>query len=987
MIFVRPSHLFHLLSCFSNNAITGQDASFAYIKSVEMCASQLISQKKIGYLTASLFLSPEHEFRFMLVNQIQRDMASTNLLETSTALSAVCKLVTVDMVPAVMGEVLKLLQHDSELIRKKCVCALHRLYQMDNDCLTDHLDKIKRTLCDKDPSVMGASLVLLYTLIKENPNAYKDLVASFVSILKQIIEHRLPREYDYHRIPAPWIQMQLLKILAILGKGDQAASEGVYEVLVEVMRRADVGINVGYAIVYEAVRTVTTIYPNPMLLDAAATSISRFIRSDSHNLKYIGIKGLASIVKDHPRYAADHQMAVIDCLEDPDETLKRKTLDLLLKMTNSVNVEFIVAKLLSFLATTNDDHFRGDLVGRITQCAERYAPSNTWYVETMVRVFEVAGEKVKMSVAQTLMQLIAEGAEEEEGEEEEDANSNGLSKDDEVRLNAVENFLILLEKPKLPDILAQTVSWVLGEYGYLSQECSKEEVMDKLRLLALHSNDSATKAHIVTALMKLCAQAGGCPPSVHTLITDYAKNKSLDVQQRCIEFLTLVKTSDIMVDALPVDASCEDIDVDENLSFLSGYVQAALDRGAVPYTPPANQDDDDDDETPISNILKFNPYERQMAPPPPLTVESVGGSSGVMDINTMSAMLGQTSLSPAPSAKDTGNQLLSSSKIGGSSGGPWGKKIEAPPPPPTPEPVVEAAVVSPQPVAVETPKMEETSASVDDTPTAPRELTDKEKMAAALFGGVGTKSTSSSRRRSTTTANRSSPVPSQTNSSGGLLDMGSTPPPTTAAPSSSSSNNALFDMMNVSTAPAVATAMTPTTDLLGSPLPSMAAPGPAPSSVPVAMTISPTPLADVFGDMSVLTPTSTVASGSFAQSTVASGVENTGNFSPLRMSTPDFGGKWGSLLHENKQNGIPVIAKTLFEIQQVMPSFVGHVESIPATSEAIFASSGGDDNSGVALLHLKLNPSRGVCDIIVKGTSRDLANKLLSATSKGLTSS
>lgn len=55
-------------------------------------------------------------------------------------------------------------------------------------------------------------------------------------------------------------------------------------------------------VVYEAVRTVTTIYPNPLLLDAAATAISRFIRSESHNLKYIGIKGLAAIVNDHPRY-------------------------------------------------------------------------------------------------------------------------------------------------------------------------------------------------------------------------------------------------------------------------------------------------------------------------------------------------------------------------------------------------------------------------------------------------------------------------------------------------------------------------------------------------------------------------------------------------------------------------------------------------------------------------------------------------------------
>lgn len=69
---------------------------------------------------------------------------------------------------------------------------------------------------------------------------------------------------------------------------------------------------------------------------------------------------------------ADEQLAVIECLEDPDETLKHKTLDLLFRMTNPQNVEFIVEKLLHFLGTATDDFFRSDLVSRITQCAERY---------------------------------------------------------------------------------------------------------------------------------------------------------------------------------------------------------------------------------------------------------------------------------------------------------------------------------------------------------------------------------------------------------------------------------------------------------------------------------------------------------------------------------------------------------------------------------------------------------------------------------------
>lgn len=94
----------------------GQDASFAYIKAVELCASTNIIQKRVGYLASALCLSPDHEFRFMLVNQIQRDMNSSNQLESCAALSAVSKIVTEDMIPAVIGDVSCIIIYNSFII-------------------------------------------------------------------------------------------------------------------------------------------------------------------------------------------------------------------------------------------------------------------------------------------------------------------------------------------------------------------------------------------------------------------------------------------------------------------------------------------------------------------------------------------------------------------------------------------------------------------------------------------------------------------------------------------------------------------------------------------------------------------------------------------------------------------------------------------------------------------------------------------------------
>lgn len=52
----------------------------------------------------------------------------------------------------------------------------------------------------QDPSVMGASLCALHEVIKQKPEAYKNLTASFVSILKQV-SPLMPPSYASFGLP------------------------------------------------------------------------------------------------------------------------------------------------------------------------------------------------------------------------------------------------------------------------------------------------------------------------------------------------------------------------------------------------------------------------------------------------------------------------------------------------------------------------------------------------------------------------------------------------------------------------------------------------------------------------------------------------------------------------------------------------------------------------------------------------------------------
>ncbi|KAF4687188.1 AP-4 complex subunit epsilon-1 [Perkinsus olseni] len=267
--------------------------------------------KKVGYMACSLFLNGDDELMLLLINTMQRDLGSSNFLETCAALSAITQLVNSEMIPAILPLVTKLLTHPSG-------CSIQHFFRLSPDSVADDVQQdVRRALCDPDPAVMGASLNLLRDIIRSDSESCKDLVPSLVNILKQIIEHRLPREFDYHRMPAPWLQVNLVNLLGMLGEGDQDVSAQVYDIIQETMRRADTGVNAGYSVVYECVKCAAKLYPSHTLLEQSAASISKFLQSDSHNLKYLGVTGLAMIITVNPEYAREHQLKVVECLEDP----------------------------------------------------------------------------------------------------------------------------------------------------------------------------------------------------------------------------------------------------------------------------------------------------------------------------------------------------------------------------------------------------------------------------------------------------------------------------------------------------------------------------------------------------------------------------------------------------------------------------------------------------------------------------------------------
>ncbi|XP_028285782.1 AP-4 complex subunit epsilon-1 [Parambassis ranga] len=692
----------------------GYEASFSYIHAIKLAQQGSVLEKRVGYLAVSLFLNESHELLLLLVNTVLKDLQSTNLIEVCMALTVVSQMFPKDMIPAILPLVEEKLNHPKEIIRRKAVLALYKFYLIAPNQVQHIHNKFRKALCDKDPGVMTASLHIYLQMIQENPEGYKDLTGSFVTILKQVVGGKLPMDFNYHSVPAPWLQIQLLRILSLLGKNDPSTSEIMYEVLDESLRRAGMNHNITYAILYECVKCIYTIHPKSDLLEKAAKCIGNFVLSPKINLKYLGLKALTYVVQQDPKLALQHQMTIIECLDHPDLIIKRETLELLFRITNAQNVTVIVEKMLEFLRISKDDHNTIDLVGKVAELAEKYAPDNEWFIETMNTVFSIGGDVMQPDIPNSFLKLLSEGF-------------DSVEEDRKLRLFAVNSYISLLqgEPGKLPQRFLQVISWVLGEYSYLKEDLESAAVLRLLaKLLDMKNSSSETKSWVFMAMTKLCEGTAGVSVAQEVSET-YSSSMDTVLRQRAQELEHLSQDSELCAKVLPRGGDREHVEVDSSLSFLDGFVSEALAAGAAPYKPPHQRQE----ELAQAKVLSLEPYSLSL----PISMSSCSITDRQSPtLLSMSSGLSGDSTDLSHKGGSTTLKLDGVKRV-------WGREGYLS----QKEPVEESAQVEvPSPVRSPN-QQEEGDSSHSQTPTVTPTLgceQEKQQLASSLFLGLSTQS-------------------------------------------------------------------------------------------------------------------------------------------------------------------------------------------------------------------------------------------------------
>ncbi|XP_037973418.2 AP-1 complex subunit gamma-1 isoform X2 [Plutella xylostella] len=530
----------------------GYPAHFGQLECLKLIASPRFTDKRVGYLGAMLLLDERQDVHLLITNCLKNDLNSNTQFVVGLALCTLGAIASPEMARDLASEVERLIKSPNAYIKKKAALCAFRIIRRVPDLMEMFLPATRSLLTEKNHGVLITGVTLITEMCENSPdtlNHFKKIVPNLVRILKNLILAGYSPEHDVSGVSDPFLQVKILRLLRILGKNDAEASEAMNDILAQVATNTETSKNVGNTILYETVLSIMDIKSESSLRVLAINILGRFLLNNDKNIRYVALNTLLRTVYVDTSAVQRHRTTILECLKDPDVSIRRRAMELSFALVNSSNMVAMMRELLQFLERSEAE-FKTACSSAIVLAAERHAPTDKCHLDTLFQVFLKAGNYLRDDTVSSTIQLISAASAERQAYAA-------------MRLwTALERAAVNADATdKQP--LVQVAAWTIGEYGdLLVSEASnaismvddegvddftrpsEEYVIDIYQKLLWNTQLSITsKEYLLLSLAKLSTRFTTQPSQdkIRGIIDTFGSHIHIELQQRGVELSQLYR--------------------------------------------------------------------------------------------------------------------------------------------------------------------------------------------------------------------------------------------------------------------------------------------------------------------------------------------------------------------------------------------------------------------------------------------------------------
>ncbi|XP_040485610.1 AP-3 complex subunit delta-1 isoform X3 [Ursus maritimus] len=426
------------------------------------------------------------------------------------------------------------MSHTKPYIRKKAVLIMYKVFLKYPESLRPAFPRLKEKLEDPDPGVQSAAVNVICELARRNPKNYLSLAPLFFKLMTSSTNN--------------WVLIKIIKLFGALTPLEPRLGKKLIEPLTNLIHSTS-----AMSLLYECVNTVIAVLislssgmPNHSASIQLCVQKLRILIEDSdQNLKYLGLLAMSKILRTHPKSVQAHKDLVLQCLDDKDESIRLRALDLLYGMVSKKNLVEIVKKLMSHVDKAEGTTYRDELLTKIidicSQCNYQHITNFQWYISVLVELTRLEGTRHGHLIAAQMLDVA-------------------------IRVKAIRKFAVsqmsaLLDSAHLVASSTQrngicevlyAAAWICGEFSeHLQEPHQTLEAMLRPKVTTLPGHIQAVYVQNVVKLyasilqQKEQAAEPEAAQDVTQLMVDrlpqFVQSADLEVQERASCILQLVK--------------------------------------------------------------------------------------------------------------------------------------------------------------------------------------------------------------------------------------------------------------------------------------------------------------------------------------------------------------------------------------------------------------------------------------------------------------